>query len=277
MLSPSLARKSAGVSPSTACADTHSYVVVTCIRCPCRPTTLDGWHSGRTLPATEHQQPLKASEHTATHKLADTRPAAIARHRLRSTTHTSIHPSARHSTAQQPSMACSTPRYADYLPTHSIHSFLSVCPLSSLTHSSSSPCRGSGSGMVLIRSSMRRIVTAASVANLIAFDLVSSGSSTPSFMLLRTLPCTKSKPHHFRSFFFSSVGAAVCAAAWWDRSLANRSVASSAALMASCFGMTCRASANSAIASCSREPSVRAKSSRYMASAVSTAPPPAHT
>jgi len=39
-------------------------------------------------------------------------------------------------------------------------------------------------------------------------------------------------------------------------------------------GITSSDSANSAIASCSREPSVIAKFSRYTLSAVSTAPPP---
>ena len=46
------------------------------------------------------------------------------------------------------------------------------------------------------------------------------------------------------------------------------------ALTASVLGMTSSASANSAMASCSRLPSVLANDSRYMASAASTAPPP---
>mmetsp|Transcript_23288 Transcript_23288/g.88277 ORF Transcript_23288/g.88277 Transcript_23288/m.88277 type:complete len:264 (-) Transcript_23288:611-1402(-) len=56
-----------------------------------------------------------------------------------------------------------------------------------------------------------------------------------------------------------------------------RSVESLAALTAKVLGMTRSASANSLMASCSREPMLRAKSSRCMARAASTAPPPQTT
>ncbi len=53
---------------------------------------------------------------------------------------------------------------------------------------------------------------------------------------------------------FGSPTGAFCAALWYARSLATRSVESLAALIESVLGMVRRAEANSAIASCSREP-----------------------
>ncbi|KAH3660041.1 hypothetical protein OGAPHI_007246 [Ogataea philodendri] len=57
----------------------------------------------------------------------------------------------------------------------------------------------------------------------------------------------------------------------------TRSEASLAAFTAKVFGITSRAEANSAIASCSREPTVVAKFSKNMFKAHSTAPPPGTT
>jgi len=62
---------------------------------------------------------------------------------------------------------------------------------------------------------------------------------------------------------------------WKTRSLEIKSVASLAAFIASVFGITRRASENSAIASYSRVPKVLAKLSRNTESETSTAPPPA--
>ena len=56
------------------------------------------------------------------------------------------------------------------------------------------------------------------------------------------------------SCFLGSPSEAVWAALWYARSLATRSVESLAALTESVLGMTRRAAANSAMASCSREP-----------------------
>jgi hypothetical protein len=53
---------------------------------------------------------------------------------------------------------------------------------------------------------------------------------------------------------YSFLPSVVWAELWYARSLATRSVASWAALTASILGMMRRASANSAMASCSREP-----------------------
>ena len=57
----------------------------------------------------------------------------------------------------------------------------------------------------------------------------------------RVAPETQSRPERLRS---ASVLAALCAALWLERSLATMSVASCAALTASCFGMTSIESAN---------------------------------
>lgn len=53
---------------------------------------------------------------------------------------------------------------------------------------------------------------------------------------------------------YSFLPSVVWAELWYARSLATRSVESWAALTASILGMISRASANSAMASCSREP-----------------------
>lgn len=111
---------------------------------------------------------------------------------------------------------------------------------------------------ILIMSSIRKMVMAASVANLIDFTFDMPGSSTPAARLSRHLPSCRSRPIHFNSLRSGCVCEALCIA----RSFATRSVASSAALTASVFGMTNSARANSAIASCSREPSCVAKFSR---------------
>mmetsp|Transcript_22198 Transcript_22198/g.74684 ORF Transcript_22198/g.74684 Transcript_22198/m.74684 type:complete len:317 (-) Transcript_22198:692-1642(-) len=122
-------------------------------------------------------------------------------------------------------------------------------------------------------SSMRTMVTAASVANCTILILARVGSSTPAATLSRTSPLYTSSPVRARCALEASCCAAWCLA----RSLATRSVASCAPLMASCFGMTRSASAKAATASCSRVPSVSAKVSRYTLRAVSTAPPPGTT
>ena len=59
---------------------------------------------------------------------------------------------------------------------------------------------------------------------------------------------------------YSFLPSVVWAELWYARSLATRSVASWAALTASILGMISRASANSAMASCSREPYWKKKS-----------------
>ena len=117
------------------------------------------------------------------------------------------------------------------------------------------------------------MVIAASVANFKLLILDSAGSRTPALRLFLTFPFTKSSPEYFKSFFVSS--SLFYDALWKTLSLAIRSVASLAALIARIFGITKRASENSAIASCSLEPRVLAKSSKKIDKATSTAPPPA--
>lgn len=88
-----------------------------------------------------------------------------------------------------------------------------------------------------------------------------------------TFPLTRSSPECFNSFFCSSSD--FYAALWNTLSLAIKSVASLAALIANVFGITSNASENSAIANYSLVPRVLAKSSNDMDRAISTAPPPA--
>mmetsp|Transcript_12063 Transcript_12063/g.36342 ORF Transcript_12063/g.36342 Transcript_12063/m.36342 type:complete len:420 (+) Transcript_12063:126-1385(+) len=124
---------------------------------------------------------------------------------------------------------------------------------------------------MMMESSMRRMVMAASVAKRRDLILEMAGSRTPALRLSRTAPASRSRPVCLRE------SAPLRAAAWLARSLATRSMASLAALTARVRGMTRRASAKSATASCSREPREWAKSSRKTESAASTAPPPATT
>jgi hypothetical protein len=126
-------------------------------------------------------------------------------------------------------------------------------------------------------SSILKIVIAASTANfkLLTFDIV--GSKTPCAKLFLTFPKTRSSPEYFNAIFFSSSHPTFYEALWYTLSLAKSSVASFAALIASVFGIIYKASENSATASCSLEPRVLAKSSRYTDRATSTAPPPATT
>eukprot|EP01085_Mycamoeba_gemmipara_P005622 Mycagemm_TRINITY_DN8947_c0_g2::TRINITY_DN8947_c0_g2_i1::g.5622::m.5622 type:complete len:106 gc:universal TRINITY_DN8947_c0_g2_i1:111-428(+) len=105
---------------------------------------------------------------------------------------------------------------------------------------------------------MRRIVMAASVANWSALTLPMAGSSTPASKLLRILPLMRSRPE----LASARLVASVCAEWWCARSFATKSVASSAAFTASCLGITRSASANSAMASCSRLPRVVATFSK---------------
>ena len=116
---------------------------------------------------------------------------------------------------------------------------------------------------------------AASVANFKLLILDMAGSSTPAVKLFLIFPFSKSNPECFNSFFFSS--SAFYAALWNTLNLAIKSVASLAALIARVFGITCKASENSAIANYSLDPRVLAKSSRKIDKDTSTAPPPATT
>lgn len=115
-------------------------------------------------------------------------------------------------------------------------------------------------GASLIISSILRIVIAASVANfkLLIFDI--AGSRTPAFRLFLIFPLMRSSPECLSSFFYSS--SAFWAALWNTLILAIKSVASLAAFRARVFGMTKRASENSAMANCSLDPRVLAKSSK---------------
>ena len=92
------------------------------------------------------------------------------------------------------------------------------------------------------------MVTAPSVANFKHLTMV--GSNTPACLLSQGLPLTKSRPIHFR-FFHSGL---TWASLWKALNFATRSVESWAALTARVLGITRRDLANSAIASCSREP-----------------------
>eukprot|EP01139_Manchomonas_bermudensis_P000601 Amastigsp_a664_855.p2 type:complete len:318 gc:universal Amastigsp_a664_855:99-1052(+) len=124
-----------------------------------------------------------------------------------------------------------------------------------------------------MKSSMRRIVIAASVANLMALTLAIAGSTTPARRLLRTEPPKRSRPVIARLGSPPGICAELCAA----RSCATRSIESFAELMARVLGMTRSDSANAAIATCSRDEIDVAYFSRVIDSAVSTAPPPGTT
>eukprot|EP00732_Lithocolla_globosa_P003289 Lithocolla_globosa_v1_NODE_2567_length_1950_cov_17.572559.p2 type:complete len:309 gc:universal NODE_2567_length_1950_cov_17.572559:294-1220(+) len=124
-----------------------------------------------------------------------------------------------------------------------------------------------------MNASMRRMAMAASVAARRLLILLMAGSSTPARRLSRSVPPWSSSPVHLSWLFLASV----CAALWYARSLATSSVESLAALLASVLGMTRRACANSAMASCSREASVVANFSKNSDSAASTHPPPGTT
>mmetsp|Transcript_11391 Transcript_11391/g.38034 ORF Transcript_11391/g.38034 Transcript_11391/m.38034 type:complete len:341 (-) Transcript_11391:665-1687(-) len=121
-------------------------------------------------------------------------------------------------------------------------------------------------------SSMRRMVMAASVAKRSDLILEIAGSRTPRARLSRVTPLTRSRPVCFSS------GWPACCEAWCAaRSVETSSMASCAALTDSVRGMTRSASANSAMASCSRVVTPREYASRWMERAASTAPPPATT
>lgn len=124
-------------------------------------------------------------------------------------------------------------------------------------------------------SSILKIVIAASVANFRLLILDIAGSSTPAVKLFLTLPFIKSNPEYFKSFLVSS--SVFYAALWNTLNFAIKSVASFAALRARVFGITRRASENSAIANYSLVPRVLAKSSKKIERPTSTAPPPATT
>lgn len=104
----------------------------------------------------------------------------------------------------------------------------------------------------MLSSILNKLVAASSALfKLLIFEMV--GSRTPACRLSRTSPLMRSRPYIINPRFESPTGA-FCAALWYARSLATRSVLSLAALMARVFGMVRSAEANSAMASCSREP-----------------------
>merc|ERR1719270_871466 len=107
------------------------------------------------------------------------------------------------------------------------------------------------SGSNLIKSSIRKIVIAASVANLrlLTFDI--AGSNTPAFLLSLTTPSWRSSPWFLRV----ACSVFVWLELWYARSFATRSDASWAAFTASVLGMTNKDLANSAIANCSLDAS----------------------
>ena len=80
------------------------------------------------------------------------------------------------------------------------------------------------------------------ITNLNYLIFPSRGSKTPAFKLFLHLPFFRSKPVHFKSFFLGS--SEVWLALWKTFSLAMRSVASWAALVARVFGMIVSASQN---------------------------------
>jgi len=97
------------------------------------------------------------------------------------------------------------------------------------------------SGASLIKSSIRRIVIAASVANLSEFIFEIIGSSTPAFKLLRGQPFVKSNPQYLSYNLFGSVSPSFWEAAWRVLSFEISSVASLAALTANVLGITFKA------------------------------------
>lgn len=107
-------------------------------------------------------------------------------------------------------------------------------------------------GAQAIASSIRNRDTAASNALFRLLTLLIVGSNTPAVTLSLIWPLRRSKPYRMYFFFPSSLGAdwaAPCAA----RSVPTSSVLSFAAFTASVLGITRSASANSAMASCSRD------------------------
>jgi len=109
----------------------------------------------------------------------------------------------------------------------------------------------------LIKSSILRIVIAASVANFKDLTLLTVGSRTPNCKLFLIFPPSKSNPQCFNYLYFSSEFGSYDLA-WADLSFEIKSEASYAALEARTFGITDNASANSEIASYSLEPKVLA-------------------
>ena len=133
------------------------------------------------------------------------------------------------------------------------------------------------SGASFIKSSILKIVIAASVANLMELIFEIIGSRTPAFKLFRGHPFVKSKPQYFSSSLFGSVSPSFCEAAWRVLNLEISSVASLAAFTAKVLGITFNASLNSEMAICSLVLKDLQNESRWILRAVSTAPPPATT
>ena len=118
---------------------------------------------------------------------------------------------------------------------------------------------------------------------LMDLTLLTVGSITPCLRFYLTVPFIRSSPENLNPFssavyFKLLIKLSYCwALECKTLSLLTSSLASWAALVASTLGMMVRASANSETAICSLVSSVLAKSSRWMLSAISTAPPPATT
>src|SRR5947199_9343100 len=98
------------------------------------------------------------------------------------------------------------------------------------------------------------IAIQASTADFNCFTLLILGSRTPALIWSTTFPFDKSNPKFLKFLYLASVSAADWLRECLERKLATRSEESLAALTARVFGITRRAEANSAIASCSREP-----------------------
>jgi len=112
-------------------------------------------------------------------------------------------------------------------------------------------------GSNLIKSSILKIVIAASVANFNDLILLIVGSRTPDYKLFLIFPLIKSNPQFFSCLYFSSEFGSYDFA-WADLNFEIKSEASYAALAANTFGMIAKASANSEIASYSLDPKVLA-------------------
>lgn len=133
------------------------------------------------------------------------------------------------------------------------------------------------SGASFIISSILRIVIAASVAKRIEFIFDIIGYNTPAFKLLRGAPLVRSRPQNLSYNRLGSASPSFWEAEWRALSLETSSVASLAALTARVLGRMFKASLNSEIAICYLVLWDLQNWSRWMLSAISTAPPPATT
>ena len=124
------------------------------------------------------------------------------------------------------------------------------------------PPAGAPPAFEAMTSSIRRIITAASVADSTAWRPTRIGSITWSASMSSTLPATTLTPALFWPFL------------WALRSSMRMSMGSSPAFSASVRGIPSRASANRSNASCSRPPTFAASSRSRSASSLALAPPP---